>query len=118
MLSPRNEDQDRRIRLAAFDYLERLVTVHGDVLPWDVLRAGFDHDGRPIRLIDYRGIVIPPGMDAPLAVTTSWKDPYGDEVAANELIRYHYFGQDPLHRDNLLREAHGVVCLSSTGAVS
>jgi len=107
MLSPVDEAADAAIRNAAFLFLERLVSVHGDVLPWDLLRAGFDHEGRTIRLIDYRGIVIPPGMDAPLAVTTSWRDPYGDEVSADGLIHYHYFGDDPSHRDNVgLRDPH------------
>ena len=97
---------DAAIRAAAFAHLDRLVAVHGDVLPWDVLRAGFEHDGRTVRLIDYRGIVVPSGMDLPIAVTTSWRDPYGDDPTDEGFIRYHYFGDDPSHRDNrALRDA-------------
>lgn len=33
--------QDKRIRAAAFEWLAEQVAIHGDVLPRDLLAAGF-----------------------------------------------------------------------------
>lgn len=36
-----DRDHDARVRAAAFDWLARQVDLHGEVLPRDVLAAGF-----------------------------------------------------------------------------
>ncbi len=41
------EDLDARVRMLAFDFLERQSQVHGDVLPYAVLTAGFEFEGAP-----------------------------------------------------------------------
>jgi putative restriction endonuclease len=94
-------------RQAAFGFVERLVTEHGDVLPWAPLRDGFEFDGRRITLIGMRGIWKPQCLDLPISITTSPKDPYGDQATDDGLLHYRYFGDDPNHPDNAgLRECY------------
>lgn len=40
-------------------------------------------------------------MNLPISITTSWKDPYGDEAGADGLLQYRYFGTDAQHPDNV-----------------
>jgi putative restriction endonuclease len=71
-------DRDWLTRLYAFAYLDRLSVVHGDVLPWTPLHDGLEVHGRRITLISARGIWKPAGLDLPISITTSPRDPYGD----------------------------------------
>lgn len=93
-------DRDWMVRQHAFRYLEQLTAVHGDVLPWKPLQEGFEVDGRRITLIGARGIWTPAGLDLPISITTSPKDPYGDEARDDGFLHYRYFQDDPSHRDN------------------
>lgn len=94
-------DQDRRIRLAAFNWLERQVATHGDdVLPRALLAQGFALDGVRVPLLGPQGIFKPKVLsDAPLSITTAPAGPYDDAFGLNGL-RYRYRGTDPKHRDN------------------
>lgn len=101
-------DLDLRVRMATFDWLERQVQLHGDVLTWAVIKQGVPFEGRRIALISQQGIFKPailPKM--PLSITTSFSGPYDDRAAsAGDLMLYRYRGTDPMHRDNVgLREA-------------
>ena len=99
-------DQDLKIRLAAFDWLNKLVSEHGDVLPRKVLETGFVFGEERICLISQAGIFKPKSMKYPLTITTSPKSPYGDEMDEH-LLYYRYRGdkEDINHRDNVgLRE--------------
>lgn len=101
-----DEEWDRLIRSAAFAHLDRLVTAHGDVLPWAVLREGFLSDERVVPLISQQGIFKPAVMEVPLSITTSPRSLYDDEVGADGFLRYRYRGTDPTHADNVgLRRA-------------
>ena len=72
----------------------------------------FEYDGRRIPLMDrQRGIRKPAGMDAALAIRTTYTPPgqlppYTDAIGDDGLPRYKYRGDDPQHPENLaLRRA-------------
>lgn len=106
-MADRAAELDRRVRLAAFRYLELGSAVHGDVWPRSALVDGFIFEGQKVTLIGPQGIfkprIIPTGVA--LTVTTAppvvGRDrPYEDEVGDDGLLRYRYRGSDPSHRDN------------------
>lgn len=103
-------DLDARVRLEAFRFLEVQTQVHGDVLPRQILAAGFLFAGERIPLVGPQGIFKPQIMDLPLTITTvpmvaRKPRPYDDTFEEGGLIRYRYRGTDPNHRDNAgLRE--------------
>lgn len=91
------------------DWLDKRPTPRVD-FTW--LR-GFEFDGTRIPLMDLqRGIRKPAGMDAALAIRTTFTKPnqvppYNDKIGADGLQRYKYRGDDPLHPENVaLRRAH------------
>ncbi len=92
---------DARVRGAAFDWLGRQVSMHGDVLPRAVLARGFELDGQRVPLIGPQGIFKPRLMQVPLSITTSPKGPYDDAFGSDNLVRYRYRGTNPQHRDNV-----------------
>ncbi|HEY3674052.1 MAG TPA: HNH endonuclease [Acidimicrobiia bacterium] len=93
-------DRDWLLRLAAFQYVERLTETWGPVLPWDPLAQGFEWQGERITLLGARGIWKPRAMGLPLSITTSHKDPYGDEAGSDGFLHYRYFQTNPDHPDN------------------
>ena len=94
-------NHDERVRAAAFDWLARQVSLHGDVLPRAALAHGFEFDQRPVRVIGPQGIFKPALMRVPLSITTAPKGPYHDAIGSDNLLRYRYRGTDPGHRDNV-----------------
>lgn len=102
---------DREVRSAAFTFLAEQRQVHGEVLSWEVLSSGFQHDGQRVPLIGPQGIFKPAVMELPFSITTApvvpgKVRPYEDEVGVDGFLAYRYRGTDPLHRDNHgLREA-------------
>lgn len=106
------QSEDWPIRLAAFEFLQRQVELWGDVLPRDVLQAGFSHQGARVPLMGPQGIFKPAVMsDMPLSITTApivagRERPYEDEIGTEGLIAYKYRGTDPQHHENVgLRRA-------------
>jgi len=97
---------DTRVRLAAFGFLDQQVRLHGsEVLPRDLLLAGFDYEGRRVPLLAPQGIFKPAILDIPLSITTVPPSdrkvaPYDDHIDEGGLIRYRYRGTDAAHRDN------------------
>jgi putative restriction endonuclease len=96
---------ERLVRLAAFHRLEELERVHGDVLPWSVLREGFIFGSEQLLFMGPQGIFKPALMHLPLSITTSPEKPgvsrpYDDELGEDGFLRYRYRGRDPQHRDN------------------
>lgn len=74
--------------------------------------SGFEYEGRRIPLMDrQRGIRKPAGMDAALAIRTTFTPPdqvppYSDAIGPDGLQRYKYRGTDPEHAENVaLRRA-------------
>ena len=100
-----NDDFDRRVRIAAFQWLGALKAVLGDVLPRDLLETGFDFEGSRIRLVGPQGIFKPAGLAMPLSITSIPGGPYEDREGPEGLL-YAYRGTDPHHPDNRgLRES-------------
>ncbi len=92
---------DTKVRAAAFEWLSRRVSMHGEVLSRDVLAAGFELDERRVPLLGPQGIFKPAVMEVPLSITTAPNGPYDDAFGYDNLLRYRYRGTDPQHRDNV-----------------
>lgn len=106
------DDQDRLVRLKAFHFLDEQTQVWGPVLPWKVISAGFDFEGRRVPLVSQQGIFKPAVLDkVPLSIRTTpiidGKDhPYDDRMTDDGLLLYKYRGDDPAHPENAgLRQA-------------
>ena len=95
-----NRGQDTAVRVAAFEWLSGLVSLHGEVLPYSALRQGFRFGDHRVHLVSQQGIFKPAVMDAPLAIRTSPDATYSDGFDATGRLRYRYRGTDPGHRDN------------------
>jgi hypothetical protein len=59
------------VRQRAFAFLKEQVTLHGDVLTWASLLAGFQFDGHRVPLIGPQGIFKPVILDLPLTISTA-----------------------------------------------
>jgi len=93
-------------RLAVFKWLEEQTAIHGDVLPYNLLKEGVNHNGERITLVGPQGIWKPKSFEVPLSITTIIKGPYKDSSQENGLFLYKYRGTDIHHRDNVgLRKA-------------
>ncbi len=94
------------VRIAAFQYIDKLQQLHGDVLPWSALVSGFSFQGHSIPLIGAAGIWKPQVLDIPISITTSPRNPYGDMIADDLLLSYRHQGSAARSYDNdLLRRA-------------
>jgi putative restriction endonuclease len=82
----------------------------GEVMPRDILVAGFTFEDHRVPLMSPQGIFTPAICRMPLSITTvpivaGEERPYDDEMLEDS-IQYRYRGTDPNHRDNaLLRKA-------------
>jgi putative restriction endonuclease len=101
-------DLDRRVKLAAFDFLAQQTQRTPDgVLPRTILATGFSFDGTRVPLIGPQGIfklAILPEM--PLSIATvpiveGKPRPYEDGMSLGGLLLYRYRGTDSSHRDNV-----------------
>lgn len=92
---------DARCRTAAFEALEELVAVHGDVLPRSALVEGFILHGHRVPFMGPPGIFKPAAMSIPLSITTVPSGPYDDGFDGSGVLHYRYRGTDPFHRDNV-----------------
>jgi putative restriction endonuclease len=93
-------ETDWLIRQAAFMYLDELTVEHGETLPWEPLRDGFDFEGERVTLLGVRGIWKPRCLDLPISLRTSPQNPYGDLTGDDGLLHYRYYGTDIDHPDN------------------
>lgn len=99
------------IREAAMRWLDA-VTDHRSRTVTQAEVVSFPFLGREVPLLmRQQGICKPQGLDAALAIRTTWtppgkQPPYVDAEGADGLIRYAYRGDDPGHWDNVaLRRA-------------
>lgn len=100
------DEIDRKVRLAAFQWLDAQVTLHGDVLPRELLLGGFMFRGERVPLVSPQGIFKPRLLDRPLSITTAPRGPYDDSFSEDGFLLYKYRGTNPQHPDNVgLREA-------------
>jgi putative restriction endonuclease len=102
---------DLDVRARAFDFLAQQGRLHPNGIPWPVLLAGFEFEGRRVPLVSQQGIFRPAACRLPLSMRTApivegRERPYEDEQSAEGLILYKYRGTDRTHRENEgLREA-------------
>jgi hypothetical protein len=74
-------DLDTQVRLAAFAFLEQQMQLHGEVLPYAALAAGFTFHGTRVPLLGPQGIFKPAfAPDLPLSITTAPSRPYAYEI--------------------------------------
>jgi putative restriction endonuclease len=97
--------RDQAIRSAAFQFLAEQTRLQGDVLPRDLLTAGFMYQNERIPLLGPQGIFKPRLLATPLSITTvpvveGQERLYADELSPDNLLTYRYRGTDPAHRDN------------------
>jgi len=74
--------------------------IYGDVLPRDLLAAGFTFKGERITLLGPQGIWKPKVMTHPLSITSISNGPYSDSYTKEGFLKYKYRGTDPTHSDN------------------
>ena len=91
---------DQAIRIAAFQYLDRLRATHGEVFAWTDLQKGFEYHGARIPLIGAAGIWKPQALSEPISIMTSHRDPYGDELGPDGFLSYRYQGSEARAYDN------------------
>jgi putative restriction endonuclease len=103
---------DAEVRQRAFQFLDDLRAVHGDVLPFTALARGFEFGGVRVPLMSQQGIFKPAVLSSmPLSIRTAPENPkkprpYDDSMGEDGIIHYKYRGTDPAHPDNAgLREA-------------
>lgn len=101
------DDLDRRVRVAAFQWLNAQKAVAGEILSRQVLEQGFQFEGERIPIVGPRGIFKPRLLRIPLSITTTPGGPYDDELRdGSSVIHYRYQGTDADSHDNVaLREA-------------
>jgi putative restriction endonuclease len=97
-----SSERDYLVRLAAFQYLDRLTDAYGDPLPWSALTHGFSYQGIAIPLLGAAGIWKPRALDLPISISTSPRNPYGDTTGDGGLLRYRYQGSSARSYDNVL----------------
>ncbi len=71
---------DQKVRIAAFNWLDEQVGIHGDVLPRSILAQGFEFERQRVLFVAPQGIFKPkflPQMQ--LSITTTPKGPYDDD---------------------------------------
>lgn len=91
---------DKELREEAFRWLDRMVAIHGDVLPFTLLRDGFEYKNHKISFVNMPGIWRPKGFDVPLSIRTGTDSPYSDKNLDGSTLIYSYRGTDPNHLDN------------------
>jgi putative restriction endonuclease len=92
---------DDQIRLASFDWLEKQISVHGDVLSRELLEQGFLFKSERITLLGPKGIWKPKVLGYPLSIATTQSGKYEDMHTPDGFLKYKYRGTDPSHPDNV-----------------
>jgi hypothetical protein len=101
------DDFEHGVRMAAIQYVHMLGDANEGFVTWAQLEA-FRWGGVDVPLIGASGIWKPAALSAPISITTSPSDPYGDEVPEDGFLRYRYFsgpGDEHAHFNAGLRRA-------------
>jgi putative restriction endonuclease len=96
---------DLAVRTRTFEFLQAQRLAHPDGMPWSVLLAGFEFDGRRVPLLSQQGIFQPAVCRLPLSIRTApiiegRERPYEDEQGPDGFLLYKYRGTDRAHREN------------------
>ena len=83
-------DHDTAVRLAVFNFLDKLRLSYGLILPWKELQQGFRFDGNVVSLIGAKGIWKPKILDLPISISTSPERPYSDSFNSDGFLDYRY----------------------------
>jgi putative restriction endonuclease len=94
-------NNDLKVRVATFNWLQEQVEIHGDVLSRSLLQEGFQFQNQRVPLVSPQGIFKPQIMDLPLTITTTPNSPYQDQYSEDGFLLYKYRGTDPSHPDNV-----------------
>ncbi len=78
---------DDQIRNAAFIWLGEQTRIYSDVLPWEILKKGFEFQGQQIIPIGAKGIWKPKIMDYPLSIATAPNSPYEDSFTQEGFLK-------------------------------
>jgi len=98
-------DLDLELRLAVFDYVQRLATASGGLVTAALLNEGLIFHGERVPIWNHQKGIFRPAIlrdpGAALTIQTSFDGPYDDrhDVAEDQLL-YRYRGTDPDHPDN------------------
>jgi putative restriction endonuclease len=92
-------DTDLKIRLAAFQWLEEQTSLHGDVLPRDMLAEGFSFEGQRVPLVSPKGIFKPRLMQYPLSITSVPNTPFENTLSEAGFLLYKYKAEDRFRWD-------------------
>jgi putative restriction endonuclease len=98
MMTP--SESDLRIRSATFAFLREQVSIHGEVLPWRVLQAGFSFGQSRIPLVARSGIFAPSILEGlPLTIRTKPRiegqvQRYDDRLDQDDNLLYSYMTRD------------------------
>jgi putative restriction endonuclease len=92
---------DTQIRVAAFDWLNDQCKLYGEVLPYSLLKDGFNFNGEKVHLVGQTGIWKPRQCSVPISILTSVKSMYDDGPEGADFINYSYRGTNPAHHDNV-----------------
>lgn len=96
-------DPDHALRVAAVRRARELADLYQDLVPRDVLLQGFDFNGHRVSFGSFqKGIHRSRLQQGPaaLTLTTSFRDPYGDEMGPGESFVYAYRGGSIDQADN------------------
>jgi putative restriction endonuclease len=101
-----HQDPDWPIRIAAINALQRLVQQYGEVLPWELIDAGFSYQGETLHFANRaRGIFWPRQMrETALSIKTTvprqGREARYDDLHSDEGFLYKFQGTDVEGRDN------------------
>jgi putative restriction endonuclease len=99
-------DLDLELRLAVFDYVQRVAAESGGLISARSLNEGLTFHGERVPIWSQQKGIFRPAIlrnpGAALTIQTSFDSPYDDrhDVAEDQLL-YRYRGTDPNHADNL-----------------
>lgn len=103
-------DHDAELRAAALTAMQRIVTRHGPILPWNLIAEGFDFRGERVLFANRaRGIFRPKRLaGAALSIKTTvprdGRVARYDDLASDEAFVYRFQGDDPDAHDNVALE--------------
>ena len=101
-----HNDNDMKIRLAAFDWVKNQSLKFDNAIPREILKSSFKYKNTIIPLVFQPGIWKPAIFDYPISITTTLRSKY-DDVQTDDYLLYNYCREnDPYYRDNVaLRKA-------------
>ncbi len=73
-------EHEKRVRAAAFAWLESQVSGDDRTVSWRVIRSGFDYQRNQVPLVSVQGIFKPRILGIPISIRTAPNGPYDDRM--------------------------------------